>query len=312
MNKYLDFPDMDGTPISISQLNENSISLEPHCHEFYELVLVTKGSCRHIFNGVTVLAAPGDVSIIPPHQVHCYKSLSEVSIINCCFIPEKINTDWHSILKDISPEQSISPSRSSEHALENHWQHAVFDPDTLGLAGPAANAPELQGLIHLDGSEYTRVFSLMHNLIEEQEFDRFGKLYMKSGLLQIILVLLGRLQTKKLSRLNDYSDRKKKLVNDALAYMENHVEEITSSTEIAEKLYLSPAYFRSLFKDITGMTPTNYLNRLRVIRSLEYLEREDLSIAEAAGRVGIYDSNYYSRLFKKTMCYSPRYFKKKR
>ena len=139
MNKYLDFPDMDGTPISISQLNENSISLEPHCHEFYELVLVTKGSCRHIFNGVTVLAAPGDVSIIPPHQVHCYKSLSEVSIINCCFIPEKINTDWHSILKDISPEQSISPSRSSEHALENHWQHAVFDPDTLGLAGPAAN-----------------------------------------------------------------------------------------------------------------------------------------------------------------------------
>ena len=304
MNKYLDFPDMDGTPISISQLNENSISLEPHCHEFYELVLVTKGSCRHIFNGVTVLAAPGDVSIIPPHQVHCYKSLSEVSIINCCFIPEKINTDWHSILKDISPEQSISPSRSSEHA--------VFDPDTLGLAGPAANAPELQGLIHLDGSEYTRVFSLMHNLIEEQEFDRFGKLYMKSGLLQIILVLLGRLQTKKLSRLNDYSDRKKKLVNDALAYMENHVEEITSSTEIAEKLYLSPAYFRSLFKDITGMTPTNYLNRLRVIRSLEYLEREDLSIAEAAGRVGIYDSNYYSRLFKKTMGYSPRYFKKTR
>ena len=152
----------------------------------------------------------------------------------------------------------------------------------------------------------------MHNLIEEQEFDRFGKLYMKSGLLQIILVLLGRLQTKKLSRLNDYSDRKKKLVNDALAYMENHVEEITSSTDIAEKLYLSPAYFRSLFKDITGMTPTNYLNRLRVIRSLEYLEREDLSIAEAAGRVGIYDSNYYSRLFKKTMGYSPRYFKKTR
>ena len=94
--------------------------------------------------------------------------------------------------------------------------------------------------------------------------------------------------------------------------MENHVEEITSSTEIAEKLYLSPAYFRSLFKDITGMTPTNYLNRLRVIRSLEYLEREDLSIAEAAGRVGIYDSNYYSRLFKKTMGYSPRYFKKTR
>ncbi len=60
------------------------------------------------------------------------------------------------------------------------------------------------------------------------------------------------------------------------------------------------------------MTPTNYLNRMRIIRSLEYLEREDMSIAEAASKVGIYDSNYYSRLFKKIMGYSPRYFKKPR
>lgn len=312
MNTYFDFPDIDGTPISIIQLTENNIPLQPHCHEYYELSLVTKGSCRHIFRGVTALAAPGDVMIIPPHQVHCYKCLSEVSMINCDFIPEKISAGWHDILKNITPEQDVFPFPPSEHALHNHWQHAAYAPDTLGLAGPAANAPKLQGIIHLNGTEYTNLISLMHNLIEEQEHSKFGKLYMKSGLLQIILVLLGRLQTRNLSRLNQYSDRKKKLINDALAYIENHLEEITSATEVAEKLFLSPAYFRSLFKDITGMTPTDYLNRMRVIHSLEYLEREDLSIAEAASKVGIYDSNYYSRLFKKIMGYSPRYFKKTR
>lgn len=188
----------------------------------------------------------------------------------------------------------------------------AFDPDGYGLAGSGGNALELQGIIHLEGNEYMHLSTLLHRMMDEQQHTESGHFYMKSALLQIALVFLGRIQMKKRSRLNDYSDRKKKLVNDAIAYIESHLDEISSSTEIAEKLFLSPAYFRSLFKDITGMTPTNYLNRMRIIRSLEYLEREDMSIAEAASKVGIYDSNYYSRLFKKIMGYSPRYFKKPR
>ena len=53
-----------------------------------------------------------------------------------------------------------------------------------------------------------------------------------------------------------------------------------------------------------------YMNRMRIVKSLEYLEMEQLSVAEAAEKVGIYDANYFSRMFKKVMGYSPRYFKK--
>lgn len=52
-----------------------------------------------------------------------------------------------------------------------------------------------------------------------------------------------------------------------------------------------------------------YLNRMRIVKSLEYLNVEGISIADAAAKVGIYDANYFSRMFKKVMGYSPRYFK---
>ena len=58
------------------------------------------------------------------------------------------------------------------------------------------------------------------------------------------------------------------------------------------------------------MTPVEYLNRIRIIKSLEYLERNQCNIADAAASVGIYDANYYTRLFKKILGYSPKYFKK--
>ncbi|MCI9390424.1 MAG: AraC family transcriptional regulator [Lachnospiraceae bacterium] len=311
MDLYLDFPDIDGTPISVAELTDGNIPEKPHCHGHYQLALITKGSCRHIFKGVAALAAPGDIFLIPPHMIHCYKHISEVTILNCDFDLERIGSDWHDILRDIVPEPDVPPDPSG-YVLHNHWQHMAFDPDGYGLAGSGGNALELQGIIHLEGNEYMHLSTLLHRMMDEQQHTESGHFYMKSALLQIALVFLGRIQMKKRSRLNDYSDRKKKLVNDAIAYIESHLDEISSSTEIAEKLFLSPAYFRSLFKDITGMTPTNYLNRMRIIRSLEYLEREDMSIAEAASKVGIYDSNYYSRLFKKIMGYSPRYFKKPR
>lgn len=57
------------------------------------------------------------------------------------------------------------------------------------------------------------------------------------------------------------------------------------------------------------MSPTDYLNHVRISRALELLQVTSLSIAEIASRVGIYDANYFSRLFKKVTGYPPRYFK---
>ncbi|NDL66461.1 helix-turn-helix domain-containing protein [Anaerotalea alkaliphila] len=52
------------------------------------------------------------------------------------------------------------------------------------------------------------------------------------------------------------------------------------------------------------------MNRVRILRALEYLQTTTLSITDIAAQVGILDANYFSRIFRKIVGSPPSYFKR--
>ena len=62
---------------------------------------------------------------------------------------------------------------------------------------------------------------------------------------------------------------------------------------------LSPSRLRHLFKEETGLTPAQYLKRLRLERARELLEGSFLRIKEVMPRVGVSDESHFVRDFKK-------------
>ena len=102
------------------------------------------------------------------------------------------------------------------------------------------------------------------------------------------------------------SKANQKAIAEVLLYMEDHLTEPFDLTQTAKRYAFSPNYFRKIFKDVTGLAPVQYMNRLKMIRAFSYIQQEKMSIKEAAEAVGIYDLNYFSRLFKKIMGYPPR------
>lgn len=309
MKTYFDFPTTDGTAISVIPFTGKD-SVIPHCHSYYEFALITRGSCKHTFKGVTTLLVPGDVFLIPPHQVHSYELQSEVTIINCHFYPEKMGADWNKMLETVTSDANISSgSENIKYQWDSLLQYVTLIESPTDSSASITDQ-EIQGILHLNSLEASHVESLLNSMVDEQTKKDMGVEYVKAAYLQVILVIFNRVQIKKYTQLCNYSDRKRELIYDAISYIEAHLDEDISFSQIAQNVNLSPSYFRAIFKDVTGLTPIAYLNRMRIVKSLEYLEYEGLSIADAAGKVGIYDANYYSRLFKKVMGYSPRYFKK--
>ncbi|QPQ29740.1 helix-turn-helix transcriptional regulator [Lysinibacillus sp. JNUCC 51] len=59
------------------------------------------------------------------------------------------------------------------------------------------------------------------------------------------------------------------------------------------------------FKKEVGISVMDFFNKLRIDKSLYYLEKTEFPVHEIANQVGIHDSNYFSRLFKKYMKSSP-------
>jgi AraC-like DNA-binding protein len=69
--------------------------------------------------------------------------------------------------------------------------------------------------------------------------------------------------------------------------------------QLACSASLSPSRFIRVFKAQLGVTPMQYLMRLRINRSKRLLANTDLSVKEAALTVGFEDQLYFSRVFKK-------------
>ena len=99
------------------------------------------------------------------------------------------------------------------------------------------------------------------------------------------------------------------IVAAVINYVEFNIKEPLGLGYLAEKLSVNASYLSGQFKRETGETLTNYVNRKRIQKSLFFLATTNLPIQEVAARVGIYDENYFSRIFKKFQLMTPREYR---
>lgn len=87
--------------------------------------------------------------------------------------------------------------------------------------------------------------------------------------------------------------------------MEENPRERLSLSTMADVVGLSPSRLRHKFKAEIGITPTLYLQRLRLQRARELLKHEDLTVKEVRAAVGIESDSYFAHQFKRTFGMSP-------
>src|SRR5262249_18729842 len=74
---------------------------------------------------------------------------------------------------------------------------------------------------------------------------------------------------------------------------------------LARELGMSPRNFMRRFKDATGVTPKDYLQRLRVRAAQRMLEDEHRRVSEVGAAVGYDDAAFFRALFKRHTGLSP-------
>ena len=85
--------------------------------------------------------------------------------------------------------------------------------------------------------------------------------------------------------------------------------------EVIRSLPFNYDYLRKLFKKEVGVTPLEYLTRLRMKKAetmLSAMWTRDYSVAEIAAMCGYDDALYFSRVFKKHYGCSPTAFARRR
>lgn len=80
--------------------------------------------------------------------------------------------------------------------------------------------------------------------------------------------------------------------------IEQHPERTHSVGDLAAKTRLSSPYFRRLFKQVTGYTPVQYQNWVKINKAKDLLLSGECNVSEAAFQLGFDNVFYFSRLFK--------------
>ncbi len=106
---------------------------------------------------------------------------------------------------------------------------------------------------------------------------------------------------------NSYSEK----IKDARQYIKEHFSEPDLSLgETADHIHVSSPYLSKKFKEETGDSFGEYLQRLRLSKALSLLADGDSPIYEIAYKCGYSSQHYFSTAFKKELNISPADYRK--
>ena len=237
-----------------------------HCHEFDELVIVKSGHGLHVINSQPLFIKTGDVFYVKKDEYHFYDELGTLKLINILINPD---VDFH-FIKNIEP---LLSKLTSDSLNDYAWL------DNAGLA----KAIDISKILFIKKDEPANANTL--------------KLEQEALFLQLITLIFEYKHT--------VSDNTEHKINKILKFVQNDCFSEVNWNELSEQFEVP---LRTLFrhlKEKTGMTPENYLKRLRLISARKKIRETDITITNIAFDCGFSNSNHFATAYKNVFGISP-------
>ena len=120
-----------------------------------------------------------------------------------------------------------------------------------------------------------------------------------------LLCLLGVKAEKSSIGHNKYG-----VIQKGIEYLQMYEKQTFSIEEIAKLCFVTPAYFRRIFREYSGMSPTEYRTKMKIEFAKDLMERAEYSVAELSELLGYNDPSYFCRVFKKLTGMNPSDYQK--
>jgi AraC family transcriptional regulator len=252
--------------------NSQHIITIPLGHQAVDLELVSEGRSQAISYQMRDFAC-GFIEVVPadlPYGLRSNCTFEVIEWIQCCLEPTYLAQIAH---------ESVNSDRV-ELLL------------TLKKADP---------LIHHIG------LALKATLEEDGVNSRF---YADSMATALSAHLLRHYSTRS-HRFQDYEDGlSKQKLRQAIEYIQAHLSENLSLTEIANELGMSQYYFCHLFKRSTGTSPHQFLIRQRVEQAKRLLKQSERTVTAIALDCGFANQSHFAKYFRHYTGINPNQFRK--
>lgn len=177
---------------------------------------------------------------------------------------------------------------------EFYWVHFQKLPELDYLPGDACIVVTIP-----EGMMQSRVRNaFVHLLNDTRERSSYWRRLSEISLQEVILLAAQQLERRLDPR-----------IEFALRYLSRNMSTSIRIEQLAAEVGLSPSRLSHLFKQETGTSVLNHLNRLRLQQAALLMEHMGRTATEAALDVGFNNYNHFADLFRKAYGASPRDYK---
>ncbi|MCG7375516.1 AraC family transcriptional regulator [Paenibacillus sp. ACRSA] len=155
----------------------------------------------------------------------------------------------------------------------------------------------------LGGYAYAQLSGILESMLPMREY-RTDSEY--AGLNVQFQKLMGLMINRYTSLETELSPEGK--VNSTIKYVDEHYAEEITVQKLAKLAGLRPAQYTTLFRQLTGRKPLDYVNHVRIQIAKEWLGKSDEPLRDIASRVGFKDEYYFSRRFRQSTGFTPRQY----
>jgi len=163
--------------------------------------------------------------------------------------------------------------------------------------------PDIPNEFRFRDPQIERIGLLFHSDIETEHSN--GRLYGESLATAFGVHLLRRYAGGRQVVREPSGGLGKRRMRRVVEYIEAHLSEDITLTDLAEAVGLGLTQFRTLFKQSAGMAPHQYVIMRRVERARELLLRGDATAGEAAINVGFSDQSHLTRHMRRRLGVTP-------
>ena len=227
----------------------------------------------------------------------------------------------HLIVCDVSDNQNTSPciEKSPDFSdLTVFLQKGDLDAIHSWIAGYCSQQQQKgrnlsNCAIELSDRIYSTVISptLHSSQLLEEKTTLYQKLASAEGNALIQMLLNHFLENLSLELTSKNGDRLSQLMEQVIKIIQSEYSTPLTIEYLAEKIYVSPNYLRTLFKNYTGKTVLEYITDIRMEASARMLTTTNLRISEISLRIGYENPSYYCAVFKKLMGLTPNQYRTK-
>lgn len=256
-----------------------------HDHDCFELAYVTGGSAGQTLNGVTERVQKGDYFIIDYGSRHSYQNSQNFTLINCLFLPEVI-------------DDTLSGCRAFEEVLRvwlirYHKQYFGKTP--------------VNRIFH---DEDGRILSLLVGMQEEYERKSTGyREIFRCRLMEIVILTMRKVVQDNTADGREEQDRSS-VILEAVRFLESNYTDKAVLGNFCKQYHYSLQYISRRFKQETGLTALEYLQKIRIEKCCELLVGSDLRIQEIAQQTGYEDMKFFHTVFRRLLHMSPREYRR--